>query len=138
MDVSENSGFSPKSSILIGLSIIKPSILGYPNFWKHPYAEEGVSVCQVQIEGKESYISGSNHPLKFLFKKSVKKTYLTSQYFGETNGWCFTKISLKSSTNSNDSCGNECPCSQPGSQTSRRFIPNLGAMKVTYKAINSH
>ena len=50
------------------------------------YAEEGVSVCQVQIEGKESYISGSNHPLRFLFKKSVEKTektYLTSPYFGE-------------------------------------------------------
>ena len=35
MDVSENSG-TPKSSILIGFSI-KPSILGYPYFWKHPY-----------------------------------------------------------------------------------------------------
>ncbi len=30
---------NPKSSILIGFSIInyKPSILGYPYFWKHPY-----------------------------------------------------------------------------------------------------
>jgi len=35
MDVSENSG-TPKSSILIGFSIKKPSILGYPYFWKHP------------------------------------------------------------------------------------------------------
>ena len=35
MDVSENSG-TPKSSILIGFSI-KPSILVYPYFWKHPY-----------------------------------------------------------------------------------------------------
>ena len=37
MDVSENSG-TPKSSILIGFSIInyKPSILGYPYCWKHP------------------------------------------------------------------------------------------------------
>ena len=33
MGVSKNSGFYPKSSILIGLSIInKPSILGYPIF----------------------------------------------------------------------------------------------------------
>ena len=33
-------GKTPKSSILIGFSIInyKPSILGYPNFWKHPYS----------------------------------------------------------------------------------------------------
>ena len=39
MGVSQNNG-SPKSSILIGFSIInhyKPSILGYPYFWKHPY-----------------------------------------------------------------------------------------------------
>ena len=38
MDVSENSG-TPKSSILIGFSIIniyKPSILGYPYFWETP------------------------------------------------------------------------------------------------------
>ena len=36
MDVSENSG-TPKSSILIGFSII---ILEYPSFWKHPYVNE--------------------------------------------------------------------------------------------------
>ena len=34
--VSENSG-APKSSILIGGFHYKPSILGYPYFWKHPY-----------------------------------------------------------------------------------------------------
>ena len=38
MGVSKNNG-TPKSSILIGFSIIiyKPSMLGYPYFWKHPY-----------------------------------------------------------------------------------------------------
>ena len=36
MDVSENSG-TPKSSILVGVFHYKPSILGYPYFWKHPY-----------------------------------------------------------------------------------------------------
>ena len=36
MDVSENSG-TPKSSILIGFSIINHPFLGTPNFWKHPY-----------------------------------------------------------------------------------------------------
>ena len=36
MDVSENSR-TPKSSILIGFSIVKPSILGYPYFRKPPY-----------------------------------------------------------------------------------------------------
>ena len=29
-------GFPPKSSILIGVFHCKPSILGYPYFWKHP------------------------------------------------------------------------------------------------------
>ena len=39
MDVSENSD-TPKSSILIGFSDFhyKPSILGYPYFWKHPHS----------------------------------------------------------------------------------------------------
>ena len=36
MDVSENNG-THKSSILIGFSIKKPSIVGYPHCWKHPY-----------------------------------------------------------------------------------------------------
>ena len=35
MGVSENSG-TPKSSILVGFSHYKSSILGYPYFWKHP------------------------------------------------------------------------------------------------------
>ena len=36
MDVSENSG-TPKSSILIGCSIINHPFWGPPIFWKHPY-----------------------------------------------------------------------------------------------------
>ena len=36
MGVSKNRGI-PKSSILIGIFHYKPSILGYHNFWKHPY-----------------------------------------------------------------------------------------------------
>ena len=35
MGVSENSG-TPKSSIFIRIFHYKPSILGYPYFWKHP------------------------------------------------------------------------------------------------------
>ena len=38
MDVSKNSGFSPQIiHFLIGLFHYKPSILGYPYCWKHPY-----------------------------------------------------------------------------------------------------
>ena len=36
MDVSENRG-TPKSSMLIGFSIINHPFLGTPIFWKHPY-----------------------------------------------------------------------------------------------------
>ena len=36
MDVSENGG-TPKSSIFHRVFHYKPSILGYPYFWKHPY-----------------------------------------------------------------------------------------------------
>ena len=38
MGVSKNRG-TPKSSILIGVFHYKPSILGYPYFWKHPYIQ---------------------------------------------------------------------------------------------------
>ena len=36
LDVSENRG-TPKSSIFIGVFHYKPSILGYPYFWIHPF-----------------------------------------------------------------------------------------------------
>ena len=41
-DVSENSG-TPKSSIFNRVFHSKPSILGYPYFWKHPYLIDLVS-----------------------------------------------------------------------------------------------
>ena len=37
MDVSENRGFPPESSILIRFSIIFTIHFGVPYFWKHPY-----------------------------------------------------------------------------------------------------
>ena len=37
MGVSKNSGFPPKSSMLMRVFHYKPSILGYPYFWKHLY-----------------------------------------------------------------------------------------------------
>ena len=39
--------FPPKSSILIGFSIDKPSVLRYPYFWKHPYTPTTNRVCTV-------------------------------------------------------------------------------------------
>ena len=40
MDVSENRGFSPQIIHFNRVFDYKPSILGYPYFWKHPYQEE--------------------------------------------------------------------------------------------------
>jgi len=37
MDVSENSRFSPQIIHFNRIFHYKPSILGYPYFWKHPY-----------------------------------------------------------------------------------------------------
>ena len=37
MDVNPKIVVIPKSSILIGVLHYKPSILGYPYFWKYPY-----------------------------------------------------------------------------------------------------
>ena len=37
MGVSENSGFSPQIIHFNRVFHYKPSILGYPYFWKHPY-----------------------------------------------------------------------------------------------------
>ena len=41
MDVSENSG-TPKSSILIGVSIINHPFWGTPYFRKHPYGDDDI------------------------------------------------------------------------------------------------
>ena len=43
MGVSENGGI-PKSSILIGISIVNHPFWGYHYFWKHPYVSpvEGI------------------------------------------------------------------------------------------------
>ena len=43
MGVSKNNG-NRKSSILIGVFHYKPSILGYPYFWKHPYLSTGLKL----------------------------------------------------------------------------------------------
>ena len=53
MDVSEKIvGFLPKSSILIGVFHYKPSILGYPYFWKHPNRFDTPKLRWVRLEIK--------------------------------------------------------------------------------------
>ena len=59
MDVSENSG-TPKSYVLIGFFHYKPSILGYPCFWKHPCClrskdnRKSTKPCRASCRGKPS------------------------------------------------------------------------------------
>ena len=56
MGVSKNSG-TPRSSILIGFFHYKPSILGYPYFWKHPYVQYILtSEVWFQFLGRESRV----------------------------------------------------------------------------------
>ena len=58
MDVSENSG-TPKSSNLIGFSIINHAFWGTPNFWKHVYIKVGgVSLRFLIIECFEAPLPG--------------------------------------------------------------------------------
>ena len=57
--VSENSG-PPKSSILIGVSIINHPFWGYPYFWKHPHVSLGFM---------DDYILLHNLLIYKLFKK---------------------------------------------------------------------
>ena len=42
-------GFPPKSSILIGFSIIFTIHLGYPYFWKHPYIVQHSTASEPQV-----------------------------------------------------------------------------------------
>ena len=42
MDVSENSEFSPQIINFNRVFHYKPSILGYPYFWKHPYVSNPI------------------------------------------------------------------------------------------------
>ena len=60
-DVSENSGFSLQILHFDKVFHYKPSILGYPYFWKHPYH---VCICSRVME--ESPLRGKvdNHPWK--------------------------------------------------------------------------
>ena len=57
MGVSLNGG-TPKSSILIGFSVINHPILGYPYFWKHPYVLWVREKKQVPIENTAIFYGG--------------------------------------------------------------------------------
>ena len=55
MGGSKNRG-TPKSSILIGVFHYKPSILGYPYFWKHPSDVDDIDWCERSLTIRVCYI----------------------------------------------------------------------------------
>ena len=79
MDVSENSGFSPKSSILIGFSIINHPFWGTPIFGKHPYISFGQHHFEWLVHRGHSQVpwnplrSATNWPRKFTHWKPQMK-----------------------------------------------------------------
>ena len=62
MDVSENCG-TPKSSILVGFSIINHPFWGaHPYFWKHPYIIPRDVACKFHQSGKKkTHYSSYDH-----------------------------------------------------------------------------
>ena len=48
-DVSENSGFSPQIIHFNKVFHYKPSILGYPYFWKHPYMKTHQKINYIHV-----------------------------------------------------------------------------------------
>ena len=71
MDVSKNSG-TPKSSILIRVVHYKPSILGSPYFWKHPYRDYIINLFEVSLLSNHIFPSGSQRKKTFRFDCGIK------------------------------------------------------------------
>ena len=65
MDVSENSG-TPKSSILIGFSIINHPFWGpTPNVWKHPYGASPIFYRGFTHFSSHQGADDANQPMKY-------------------------------------------------------------------------
>ena len=95
MGVSKNRG-TPKSSILIGFSIInyKPPILGYHYFWKHPSIQGGdIRIGSIQKSGP--YIGSESEQPESMNQFQVQEND-ASQGFRQSMGflvlfvWCWT------------------------------------------------
>ena len=72
MGVSKNCG-TPKSSILIGFFRYKPSILGYPYFWKHLYVVLSYDENTLQRDSFESFLPQQ-------FSKRTSSSFPTSNF----------------------------------------------------------
>ena len=99
MDLSENSGFSPQIIHFNRVFHYKPSILGYPYFWKHPY-ESRVSLSSLTSSRVHdgSCLSGLQLP-GFSLQSGLRfeKKVLTEKTNGEPLGKFFTdEITVRS------------------------------------------
>ena len=78
VDVSKNRG-TPESSILIGFFHYKPSILGYPYFWKHPNdSRNSLNTCHMARIFELPRQSWAN-PLRGNFIFSCRSWWLTTE-----------------------------------------------------------
>ena len=113
MDVSENSGFPPKSSILIGFSFINHPFWGTPTFRKHPY-DNGKNIRWKEIGDfpMPCYFSGRYTPMGTKWRYPVLDGTFESMMFRlSTRAW-WAKIS-KNHVRSQELRSPESPSSQP-------------------------
>ena len=90
MDVSENSG-TPKSSHSNRVFYYKPSILGFPYFWKHPYK------CIFKV-GYRCRINPLNTGFSLDALKILILEVILFNHYPLINGWCAQGISPISPT----------------------------------------
>ena len=85
MDVSENNG-TPKSSILIGFSMIFTIHLGYAYFWKHPYHKQKYQPSTwgfEKIERKLFKLSGPGRKKTMM----LGRRYICAKPIGSIHTW---------------------------------------------------
>ena len=86
MGVSKNSGFYPKSSILIGFFIIFTIHFGYPYFWKHPHIFKHFNSNFLQIAAADVDGTGAGSQ-RFDVPGGAKKAKLNIRQEKNGNVW---------------------------------------------------
>ena len=86
MGVSENRGFSPQIIHFNRVFHYKPSILGYPCFWKHPY-NRVILVNLVDQEARRTETERSNlTERQFFFNSGVHNPFIVGFLRGGVEG----------------------------------------------------
>ena len=93
MGVSKNNG-TPKSSHFNRVFPYKPSILGYPYFWNHPYPLQHVSPgCFARPSSRIGSLMGSRHAIgsAVVCLLRLKRLQFWSVFCTEKKGWVTKK-----------------------------------------------